>query len=55
MAVLEVDERASVRIFPYVKPDYAVVTNLTRDSIMRNAHPGYIADILTGVSRRRRP
>lgn len=47
MAVLEVDERASVRIFPYVKPDYAVVTNLTRDSIMRNAHPGYIADILT--------
>ena len=41
------DERASVRIFPYVKPDYAVVTNLTRDSIMRNAHPGYIADILT--------
>ena len=47
MAVLEVDERASVRIFPYVKPDYVVVTNLTRDSIMRNAHPGYIADILT--------
>lgn len=47
MAVLEVDERASVRIFHYVKPDYAVVTNLTRDSIMRNAHPGYIADILT--------
>ena len=44
MAVLEVDERASVRIFPYVKPDYVVVTNLTRDSIMRN---GYIADILT--------
>lgn len=47
MAVLEVDERASVRIFPYVKPDYVLVTNLTRDSIMRNAHPGYIADILT--------
>ena len=31
MAVLEVDERASVRIFPYVKPDYVAVsyTHLT--------------------------
>ena len=41
------DERARVRIFPFVMPVYVVVTNLTRDSIMRNAHPGYIADILT--------
>ena len=47
MAVLEVDERSAPRIYPYVKPDYIVVTNLFRDSIMRNAHPGYIADILT--------
>ncbi len=47
MAVLEVDERASVRIYPYVKPDYVVITNLFRDSIMRNAHPFFIADILT--------
>ena len=47
MAVLEVDERASVRIYPYVKPDYVVITNLFRDSIMRNAHPFFISDILT--------
>lgn len=47
LAVLEVDERASVRIFPYIKPDYVVITNLFRDSIMRNAHPYFIADILT--------
>ena len=47
LAVLEVDERASVRIYPYVKPDYVVITNLFRDSIMRNAHPFFIADILT--------
>lgn len=47
MAVLEIDERSAPRIYPWVKPDYIVVTNLFRDSIMRNAHPGYIADILT--------
>ena len=47
LAVLEVDERASTRIYPYVKPEYVVITNLFRDSIMRNAHPYFIADILT--------
>lgn len=47
IAVLEVDERSSPRIYPYVKPDYVIITNLFRDSIMRNAHPAYIADILT--------
>ena len=30
-----------------MKPEHIVITNLFRDSIMRNAHPGYIADILT--------
>lgn len=48
IAVLEVDERSSPRIYPHVKPDYVVITNLFRDSIMRNAHPAYIAHILTG-------
>ncbi len=38
-AVLEMDERSAARLFPYVKPDYMLVTNLSRDSIMRNAHP----------------
>jgi len=47
IAVLEVDERSSKRIYPYVKPDIVVITNLFRDSIMRNAHPQYIADFLT--------
>ena len=46
-AVLEVDERSSKRIYPYVRPDLTLITNLFRDSIMRNAHPGYIADFLT--------
>ncbi len=47
LAVLEVDERASGRIYPYIKPDFVVITNLFRDSIMRNAHPYFIADILS--------
>ena len=49
VAVLEVDERCSPKVYPYVKPDFVVLTNLFRDSIMRNAHPFYIADILTAA------
>lgn len=47
LAVLEIDERSALRVFPYVEPNLMIVTNLSRDSIMRNAHPEYIADILT--------
>ena len=47
LAVLEVDERSAPRIYPHVKPEFVVITNLFRDSIMRNAHPDYIAGILT--------
>ena len=46
-AVLEMDERSALRLFPYVQPDYLVVMNLSRDSIMRNGHPEYISSILT--------
>ncbi len=45
-AVLEIDERSSRRIFPYVKPTYLVCTNLFRDSIHRNAHAEYIFDLI---------
>ncbi|MBR4286470.1 MAG: DUF1727 domain-containing protein [Clostridia bacterium] len=44
--VLEVDERFSRLILPFIKPDYLIVTNLFRDSIKRNAHPEYIFSIL---------
>ncbi|MDD7718946.1 MAG: MurT ligase domain-containing protein [Eubacteriaceae bacterium] len=47
MGVFEVDERSALRIFPYLKPDYMLITNLSRDSIMRNGHPEYIQRILT--------
>ncbi|MBQ8975087.1 MAG: DUF1727 domain-containing protein [Oscillospiraceae bacterium] len=46
IAVLEVDERSSLLIYPSLKPDYIVCTNLTRDSFRRNAHPHFIFDIM---------
>ena len=46
-AVFETDERGSLRIFPWVKPEYVLVTNLFRDSIMRNGHPEFIGGLLT--------
>lgn len=46
IAVFEVDERSAIRVYPHVKPDYLVCTQLTRDSNRRNAHPYYIADII---------
>ena len=45
-AVFEVDEISSRRIFPFIHIDYLVVTNLSRDSIMRNGHPEYMRSIL---------
>lgn len=41
-ALFEVDERSSRKIYKYIHPDYAVCTNLFRDSIQRNAHPEFI-------------
>ena len=46
-AVFETDERSSLRIFPWVKPEYVLITNLFRDSIMRNGHPEFIGGLLT--------
>lgn len=47
VAALEVDERSAARVYPYVKPQLIAVTNLFRDSIMRNGHPEFIAAFLT--------
>lgn len=46
ICVLEIDERSSKLIYPYVIPNYVVVTNFFRDSIRRNAHPEYIVDFI---------
>ena len=45
-AVLEIDERSANKIYPYITPTYLVCTNLFRDSLMRNAHTEFIADVL---------
>jgi len=47
IAVLELDERSSMHIFPFISFELIIITNLFRDSIMRNAHPEYIAGILS--------
>lgn len=47
IAVFEIDERSSVRIYPYVTPTYLLCTNLFRDSIRRNAHSEYILGIIS--------
>ena len=47
MAVLEIDERSSNKVYPYVTPTYLVCNNLFRDSMLRNAHAEFISDILT--------
>ncbi|MCR4772060.1 MAG: MurT ligase domain-containing protein [Oscillospiraceae bacterium] len=47
VGVIEIDERSAPRVFPRMTPQLLVITNLFRDSIMRNAHPAYIADLLS--------
>lgn len=46
-AVLELDERCAKQVFPHITPELIVVTNLYRDTFTRNAHVGYVADILS--------
>ncbi len=47
IASFEIDERTAVKVYPYLKPNYLIITNLSRDSIMRNAHPEFISNLLT--------
>jgi lipid II isoglutaminyl synthase (glutamine-hydrolysing) len=49
IAVLEMDERSAKLVLPGLQPDLLVCMNLTRDSIKRNAHPAYIAWILSSA------
>ena len=47
LAVFEIDERSAIKIYPYLTPTYLLCTNLFRDSLKRNAHTEFIANILT--------
>jgi Zn ribbon nucleic-acid-binding protein len=49
IAVIEMDERSARLILPGLAPDVLVCMNLTRDSIKRNAHPAYIAWIISSA------
>jgi len=49
IGVFEMDERSAKLILPGLAPDLLVCMNLTRDSIKRNAHPEYIAWILSSA------
>lgn len=46
LAILEIDERFTRVIFRHLRPDYLIVTNLFRESYLRNAHGEFIFDIL---------
>ena len=46
IAVLEVDERSSLLIYPYLAPDYLLCNNIMRDSLKRNAHTEFIRYII---------
>ena len=46
IAVFEVDERSSIKVYPYIEPTIILCTNLFRDSMKRNAHPEFILDII---------
>jgi lipid II isoglutaminyl synthase (glutamine-hydrolysing) len=49
IGVFEMDERSAKLVLPGLRPDLLVGMNLTRDSIKRNAHPAYIAWILSSA------
>lgn len=49
IAVLEVDERSSLLIYPYLKPDFLVCNNIMRDSLKRNAHTEFISYIISSA------
>lgn len=46
VAILEVDERWTPKIFPQVIPEILVITNLFQDSYKRNAHTDFIRDTI---------
>lgn len=49
IAILEVDERSSLRIYSYIKPDYLICNNIMRDSLARNAHTEFISYIINSA------
>lgn len=46
LAILEIDERLTRIIFKAIHPDYLIITNLFRESYLRNAHGEFIYNLL---------
>ena len=46
IGILEIDERSSKLIYPYINPEYILCTNIFRDSMKRNANTEFILNIL---------
>lgn len=46
VSVMELDERCARLVFPHITPELIVVTNLYRDTFTRNAHVGYVYDVV---------
>ncbi len=46
LAILEIDERITRVVFKTLCPDYLLVTNLFRESYLRNAHGEFIFNVL---------
>ncbi len=49
IAVLEVDERSSLLVYPFIQPDYLICNNIMRDSVKRNAHTEFIQYIISSA------
>lgn len=49
IAILEVDERSSLLIYPQLAPDFLVCNNIMRDSLKRNAHTEFISYIINSA------
>lgn len=48
-AVIETDERSSLKFYPYMAPDYFICNNIMRDSQKRNAHTEFISYIINSA------
>lgn len=49
IAVLEVDERSSLLVYPRLAPDFLICNNIMRDSLKRNAHTEFISYIINSA------
>ena len=42
--ILEIDERYVKKVVPFIKPDYFIISNITRDQLARNGHFDIVFD-----------